>query len=121
MQFIADSVEPWSVVVRLADSEEDYWVFYDVSHLKGKNLKINFEGDATALNRIYQSNEIQGHESLYKEENRPQFHFSTKRGWINDPNGLIYYDGEYHLFYQHNPMEREWENMALGAMLSAKI
>ena len=121
MQFIADGVEPWSVVVRLADSKEDYWVFYDVSHLKGKKLKINFEGDATALNRIYQSDEIHGHESLYKEENRPQFHFSTKRGWINDPNGLIYYDGEYHLFYQHNPMEREWENMHWGHAVSKDL
>lgn len=121
MQFIADGIEPWSVVVRLADSKEDYWVFYDVSHLKGENLKINFEGDATALNRIYQSDEIQGHESLYKEENRPQFHFSTKRGWINDPNGLIYYDGEYHLFYQHNPMEREWENMHWGHAVSKDL
>ncbi|MHC4132929.1 MAG: glycoside hydrolase family 32 protein [Planctomycetota bacterium] len=42
-------------------------------------------------------------DDLYQENLRPQFHFSSKRGWINDDNGLVYYDGEYHLYYQHNP------------------
>lgn len=40
---------------------------------------------------------------LYQETHRPQFHFSPKRDWMNDPNGLVYYDGEYHLFFQHTP------------------
>ncbi|MBM3263304.1 MAG: glycoside hydrolase family 32 protein [candidate division Zixibacteria bacterium] len=40
---------------------------------------------------------------LYRETHRPQFHFSPKRDWMNDPNGLVYYDGEYHLFFQHTP------------------
>ncbi len=39
----------------------------------------------------------------YKEQHRPQFHFSPKENWMNDPNGMVYYEGEYHLFYQHSP------------------
>ena len=100
-----------SVVIRLAPEDAEYWVFKDMLSLKGKTVKISYDGDERGLNKIYQSDQIAGQDSLYKEKNRPQFHFTTRRGWINDPNGLIYHNGEYHLFYQHNPFERDWENM----------
>ena len=45
---------------------------------------------------------------LYNESHRPQFHFSPKQKWMNDPNGMVYYDGEYHLFYQHYPDSTVW-------------
>ena len=47
-------------------------------------------------------------EKLYQETYRPQFHYTAKRNWLNDPNGLVYYKGEYHLFFQHNPKGLEW-------------
>ena len=119
--FATDQGSTWSVVVRLAAGQPDYWVFYDVTHLKGQTLKITYEGESGGLSQIYQSDQIHGQENLYKEANRPQFHFTTRRGWINDPNGLIFHDGEYHLFYQHNPMEREWENMHWGHAISSDL
>jgi fructan beta-fructosidase len=103
--------------IRLS-AEPEYWVFCDVTSLKGKTIQISYDGDGAGLNKIYQDEKIAGQDSLYKEKNRPQFHFTSKRGWNNDPNGLIYYEDEYHLFYQHNPYEREWENMSWGHAVS---
>ena len=121
MTFDVKGESTLSVVIRLAPDEADYWVFKDVSAFKGKTIKITYEGNDAGLNKIYQADDIAGQDSLYKEKNRPQFHFTTKRGWINDPNGLIYHNGEYHLFYQHNPYERDWENMHWGHAVSKDL
>lgn len=121
MIFNVENKSESPVLIRLAIGEPDYWVFRDVSHLKGQILKITYEGDSEGLTKIYQDDQIAGQDSLYKEIKRPQYHFTTRRGWINDPNGLIYFDGEYHLFYQHNPYERDWENMHWGHAVSSDL
>ena len=120
LTFQAKGVDDLSVVARLS-AEPEYWVFMDLTAYKGKTLTITYEGAEDALSQVYQADTIHDAQKMYQERNRPQFHFTTRRGWINDPNGCIWHDGLYHLYYQHNPFEREWENMTWGHATSPDL
>ncbi|MGI9571555.1 MAG: glycoside hydrolase family 32 protein, partial [Desulfobulbia bacterium] len=107
----------------LPDTEPDFWVFLDVSMFQGKKalLRTEEEENGKGLKLVYQSDEREYLDNAYKEKHRPQIHFSTIRGWINDPNGLVYYDGEYHLYFQHYPFGYYWGQPNWGHAVSRDL
>jgi sucrose-6-phosphate hydrolase SacC (GH32 family) len=122
-QIAVDGEQRREFPVQLAEGKPDYWIFLDVSEFKGKTITLSGEAgpDANAdakagagasqaaLDKIYQSDKIEGEATLYRERNRPLFHFTVKRGWSNDVNGPIFYKGQYHLFWQAFPFGDRWD------------
>ncbi len=89
------------IEVEFADTNPDLWVFIDVTPWKGRAAILR--GAKSTIEMLEPSEEIRTEVPIYAEKFRPQFHFSATRGRLNDPNGLLHYDGEYHLFYQLHP------------------
>ena len=65
--------------------------------------------------------EISTSPKYYNEDHRPQFHFSPHKNWMNDPNGMVYFDGNYHLFYQYYPDGNKWGPMHWGHAISQNL
>jgi len=111
-------------LIELADGEPDWWAPLDVSKFKGKTLRIQAKGlpeNSKGLESVQAVDVVAGTEGLYKEKLRPQVHFSPSRGWMNDPNGMVYADGEWHLYFQTNPYGAEWNNMHWGHAVSKDL
>ncbi len=112
--------------ITLAKNAEsvDWWAFFDVSEYRGKRLNIksdSYSSNDAVFSLIENVSEVPRREPLYEEKYRPQLRFSQAQGWNNDPNGMVFFNGEYHLFWQSNPVGLPWGNMFWGHAVSKDL
>ena len=122
VRVIADNQQVQNFNVRLAVDKVDYYVPLDIRRFGKKQvlLDINFHGDRRTTGAIKdfacwkEMKQTEAYDATNREKFRPQYHHSPAYGWMNDPNGMFYKDGEFHLYYQFNPYGSQWENMTWG-------
>lgn len=88
-----------------------YYSYFDMKNLMGLDVQISDD-----LGRTFEI--LEAPEEQHILQPRPQMHFAPEIGWMNDPNGLIYYEGKYHIFYQYNPVGYRWNNLCWGHCVS---
>ena len=107
--------------VHLAVNKIDYWVPLDVKKWKGNTVSLTFLGLKESILGVNEIKQTDKFEFKYDETYRPKFHFTPEHGWMNDPNGMVFLDGEYHLFFQYNPYGSMWGNMSWGHAVSTDM
>lgn len=123
MRILLDGAPVREFDIELAEGEPDFWTFADLSAFAGKKLTLSVDRLRlpSLLDSLPLADQLPQGAGDYAEPSRPQFHFTSRRGWLNDPNGLVFADGEYHLFYQHNPYGWNWGNMHWGHAVSRDL
>ncbi len=119
-----------TIYVRLARTKTDFCVPYDLSQYSGRNVVfdiVTLQGRSTVREAkddacwadIALSDEFDrtNRETKY----RPVYHHTPEYGWMNDPNGMFYKDGKWHLYYQLNPYGSKWQNMTWGHSVSTDL
>ena len=118
LEFFIDEELVFDIDATIDFIEPDYFQYLNIERFIGEELEIICP---QCEDIILETTDYQPVEDIFKEKYRPRVHFSAKRGWINDPNGLVYYKGYYHLFFQHNPAGTKWGNMHWGHAVSKDL
>lgn len=110
-----------NINIRLAREKVDYYVPLDLSAYQGKSVSVDVTG-MPASSLCWK--EIKLSDTFYssnRETYRPVYHHTPVYGWMNDPNGMFYKDGVYHLYFQYNPYGSMWANMTWGHSTSTDL
>ena len=110
-----------SINVRLARERVDYYVPLDLSAYVGKTVSIDVAGMPSSSLCWKEMKIADTFDTTNREVFRPLYHHTPAYGWMNDPNGMFYKDGVYHLYFQYNPYGSTWGNMTWGHSTSEDL
>jgi len=119
VDFYIDGVLVYDLDIQVDYFNPDYEFYVNVERFRGKELQVISLPEVDL--QLRKTDTELSDEVAYTEKYRPGFHFTAKRGWLNDPNGLIYYDNQYLMFYQYNPAGSIWGNMHWGHAVSSDL